>query len=77
MSAAEPVTLRRYDGDWQVVRGSQRWDPPVLVRRGFSRGWIVSYRGVGVGDFRTLAHVRGWLDSPDGARWLDSLDGAL
>jgi hypothetical protein len=76
VSAAEPVTLRRHDGDWQVTRGSQRWTPPVYVRRGID-GWLVTHRGIGVSGFPRLRDVRTWLDSPpDGARWLDSLDGA-
>jgi hypothetical protein len=70
-----PVTLRRYDGEWQVTRGKQRWTPPVLVRhsRYYDRGWSVTHRGTGVEGFRTHADVRAWCNGPDGRDWLDSL----
>lgn len=68
------VTLRRLmSGDYQVMRGEQRWTPPVLVRRSFDGGWSVTHRGIGKTGFRTQRDVRRWLNSPDGAKWLDSL----
>lgn len=70
------VTLRRYQGDWQVTRGSQRWTPPVLVSRSAFGGWSVTHRGIGLTGYGTLAEVRAWCESGEGTRWLDSRDGA-